>query len=410
VAEAGLGGDEVVGERDEDEGPEEEHGGGDAAAEGEGESEDGEDVGDAVIDVTDDDEVDAFGGRVGDGAPEEIEALEGKLKETDGVSGDPCLGELALLAGVGRFAELGVGADFGFSVDGFAPGEAHRFRVVAGVEFRPEVAAEGDEGVEDAVVADHPWGNDGDEDEAGHDGAEEDGAGGRAGKDPYAADGQEEQEGGVGETDEGPEESEEEPVFGGLVRGCAGCAAYAAHFDGEGEDGGKEHAGEGDFPDPADGVLHGGGIEGPYPRGPEGNAAVVAAVGDEIDEDGGGGGEDGVEREDDPAGERGVDSAELEDSGEQQRIEGRDPGGGAGVSVEGIGVAVSGGEGAGDAAHFVAEGEVVLEGVEAVGVGDGDEEDAEEQGREEDGARRGEDFFLARGKRDGGAEGQGLVL
>jgi len=53
---------------------------------------------------------------------------------------------------------------------------------------------------------------------------------------------------------------------------------------------------------------------------------------------------------------------------------------------------------------------VVLEGVEAVGVGDGDEEDAEEQGREEDGARRGEDFFLARGKRDGGAEGQGLVL
>jgi hypothetical protein len=53
---------------------------------------------------------------------------------------------------------------------------------------------------------------------------------------------------------------------------------------------------------------------------------------------------------------------------------------------------------------------VVFEDAEAVGVGDGDVEDAQDERGEEDGARSGEDFFLARRERDGAAKGQRGVL
>ena len=118
--------------------------------------------------------------------------------------------------------------------------------------------------------------------------------------------------------------------------------------------------------------------------------AVVAAGGDFVDAERGGGGEDAVEGEEDPGGERRVDAGDLEDGGDEQRVERRDPGGGTGVSAEGVGVAVAGDEGAGDAGHLVAEGEVVFEGAEAVGVGEGDVEDADEEaGPEEDDVERG---------------------
>lgn len=128
-----------------------------------------------------------------------------------------------------------------------------------------------------------------------------------------------------------------------------------------------------------DGVLHGGGIEGPEPGGPKGYAGVEGAAGDVVDEDGGGGGEDAVDGEDDPGGEGRVDAEEFEGSGYEEGVEGRAPGSGAGVSDEGVGVAVAGGEGSGNTAHLPAELEVVLKDAEAVGVGESEVENAEEE-------------------------------
>ena len=328
------------------------------------------------------------------------------------VFANPGFGEIATIAAIGYLSHARVELILRVlsRADEYTVAEAFGSGAVADIELGAEIAAEGDEGVEDEIVAYHPRGHDGDEEQTGGDGAENDGAIGRAEENPDAAGGQEEQEGGIAEADEGPEESEEEPVAGGLAGRRAGWVADTAHFDGKHKDSGEEHAGEGSFPDPANSVLHGGGIKGPDPCRPERDAAVVAAVGEEVEEDGGGRGEDGVEREDDPTGKGGVDAAEPEDGGEQEWIEGRNPGGGAGVPVEGIGVAMAGGEGTGDTAHLVSEGEVVLEDAEAVGVRDGDVEDAQDESGEEDGARAGEDFFLARRERDGAAEGQRGVL
>ena len=117
--------------------------------------------------------------------------------------------------------------------------------------------------------------------------------------------------------------------------------------------------------------------------------------GDLEDERRGGGGEDAVEGEDDEGGFCGVDAEELEDAGEQQGIERGDPGGGASVAGEGVGVSVAGDKGAGDASHLPAELEMVVGEANAVGVGQRDVEDAEEEAGPEDGEGR----FEERGSR-----------
>ena len=105
---------------------------------------------------------------------------------------------------------------------------------------------------------------------------------------------------------------------------------------------------------------------------------------------------------------RGVDAGDLEYSGHEKWIERRDPGGGSGVSYEGVGVAVAGGKGAGDAAHLPAELEVILQGADAVGVADGDDEDADGEGCPEDEAG-GAEVSCGGVRRDGGRVGQGSV-
>ena len=172
--------------------------------------------------------------------------------------------------------------------------------------------------------------------------------------------------------------------------------ADAAHAQREHEGEGEEHGGEGHLPHPMDGVLQSRGVERPEPGRPYGDLAVVAAGGDFVDGGRDGGGEEAVEGEDDPRGCGRVDAGHLEDGGEQQWIERRDPGGGAGVSDEWVGVAVSGGEGAGDAAHLPAELEVILKEADAVGVADGDYEDAEEKCCPEDKAGGAEGFWRGR--------------
>ena len=148
----------------------------------------------------------------------------------------------------------------------------------------------------------------------------------------------------------------------------------------------EEEGGEGHVPDPVHGVLHGGGIERPEPAGPEGYVSLcgVAAARDLVDHGGCCGREDAIDGEDDPRGGRCVDAEDFEDSRQQQREERRRPRGGAGVAGEGIGVAVAGGYSARDAADLPAELEVVLKEADAVGVGEGDVEQADDEGYPEE--------------------------
>jgi hypothetical protein len=73
------------------------------------------------------------------------------------------------------------------------------------------------------------------------------------------------------------------------------------------------------------------------------------------------------------------------------------------MADEGIGIAVASGEGARDAAHLPSELEVILKGPDAVGVREGDGEDAEKEGCPEDEAGRTDGF------RDGFRGGQRSV-
>ena len=134
------------------------------------------------------------------------------------------------------------------------------------------------------------------------------------------------------------------------------CRCFYAEGEDEGE--GEESGADGHLPWPADGVLHGGGIECPEPRGPESDAAVEAAGGDLPGGDSGGGGEDGLDGEQNPGGGVGVDAEDTEDGGHQQRVERRKPCGGAGVGEVGIGegvcIAVAGNQRAGDASRLPA--------------------------------------------------------
>ena len=122
----------------------------------------------------------------------------------------------------------------------------------------------------------------------------------------------------------------------------------------------------------------------PQPGGPDCDLAVVAASGDFVDGGNDRGGEDAVDGEKDPCRQCAVDAGDLKYSGHEKWIERRDPGGGSGVSHEGVGVAVAGGKGARDGAHLPAELEVILKGADAVGMANGDDEDAEDEGCPED--------------------------
>src|ERR1700679_2052146 len=209
---------------------------------------------------------------------------------------------------------------------------------------------------------------------------------------PEAADRDEEEQGGVEESDEAGEDSERGPAGGGLRGGgwyifwIFLAFAYGSDAQGDCDEFREEEGGDGHVPDPADSVLHGGGMESPEPAGPEsdlscagGAEGLEAADGDLVDDGRGGGGEDAIDGEDDPGGLCSVDAEDLEDAGDEERIERGSPGGGAGVAGEGVREAVAGGEGAGDATHLPAELEVVLAEADAVGVGEGEVEDSDEE-------------------------------
>ena len=237
---------------------------------------------------------------VGDAEPVELNSLQDPLDE---LGTFPCyegLGLLELRLVVGVLAHALVALELARvrtqRNDGWV-GEA----VVGGesrlVEFGAEVAAERDEGVEGALVAEAPGDDAGEEDENAEESGGEGGEEAVAGRpeDPEGLDREEGEEGAVGEGDEAPEEAEGGPGKGfGDFPGLGGGADTT---EAEAEDQGhrEEPGGEGHVPGPVDGVLQGGGVEGPEPAGPEGDAAAVgtggvAAVRDLVDGHGGGGG------------------------------------------------------------------------------------------------------------------------
>ena len=102
----------------------------------------------------------------------------------------------------------------------------------------------------------------------------------------------------------------------------------------------------------------------------------------------------------------GEDSEDAEDGGQQERVERREPSGGAGVGDEGVGegvcVAIAGEQRAGDSSRLPAELEVVLTDANAIGMGQRHVENADEEGDPEDasgGAER-----VGRGRVEEGAE------
>ncbi len=145
-------------------------------------------------------------------------------------------------AAVGELTDLahavaldGVKGRVGDEVEG--SGEAV---AVAETELDAEVGARGDEGVEDALIAEHPGHEEGEEDEGGEGGAGEAGAEWLRGakKNVDSGDGEDEQERGIEEGDEGPGESVEGPEDAGIVGGeCGGAGVGGARFVG-GESGG----------------------------------------------------------------------------------------------------------------------------------------------------------------------------
>src|SRR6185437_12098773 len=102
-----------------------------------------------------------------------------------------------------------------------------------------------------------------------------------------------------------------------------------------------------------------------------------------------------------PGRKGGVDAEELEGSRDQKRIKRRNPRRRPGVSVERVGVAISGSERTAHPAHFVAKSKVVLDVGDAVSMRQRDVQHANDQPGPENGARGGKNFSGAGGLRDG---------
>ena len=166
------------------------------------------------------------------------------------------------------------------------------------------------------------------------------------------------------------------------------CFTDAAHAEREDQDAGEEPGAQCHLPDPTDGILHGGRIERPDPGRPNRNTAVEAAgaisyVVSVVSAE-----KKLLMVRMTHARSQRIDAEYFEYAGQQQRIERRDPGGGPGMAVERVGIAVAGHERAGNAAHLVAKGEVFSRGAETIRMRQRDIQDAHEKRDPEDGPGR----------------------
>ena len=151
---------------------------------------------------------------------------------------------------------------------------------------------------------------------------------------------------------------------------------------------GHQEGGQRRLPDPTNRILHRRRVEGPDPGRPQGHLPVEAARPDLPDRAGGKSRKEAIEGEDDPRRLGGKDPEKLEDAAQKQGKERSHPCSRAGVPAKGVGEAVSGGQRASDASHLLAKRQVVVEGLDAVSVGQGDVEHAHNEGGPKDQPRR----------------------
>ena len=123
--------------------------------------------------------------------------------------------------------------------------------------------------------------------------------------------------------------------------------------------GGKQGS-ETSFPDETAGDEDGIWGESPHPGGPQSHTSAKAALSDEENGNANERCKYAVQTQDDKGRGFAVDAEELEDSSEQVGVHGRHPGRGTGFDEQGIAIAVALRDGAGDAAGFKAEQQMVF--------------------------------------------------
>ncbi len=145
VPEAGLHGDQIVGDWQQGERPGEQPSPGDALSQGERQPEQPAQAQEPVVHLARQLDEPALLGRVGDAGPEEEDAMPGHVQKELAVAGELHPGMLSALAQVLEFAQSDVAAELGAcSVEGVqgervAPGKAHVLVLQRLVERRAEV-------------------------------------------------------------------------------------------------------------------------------------------------------------------------------------------------------------------------------------------------------------------------------
>ena len=162
----------------------------------------------------------------------------------------------------------------------------------------------------------------------------------------------------------------------------------SAHAQSQNQNAGQQPRAQRHIPDPAHGILHGGWVQCPDPRCPLRNLAIEAAGCNLIGGERGEGREEAVDGENDPGGRERVHAKHLEYARQQKRIQWGNPGGGSGLTLEGVGISVTGDQGFGDAAHLIAEREMILASAQVIGVGQRDVQDPYQEGEPKDSPAR----------------------
>jgi hypothetical protein len=162
MPEARLHRDEVVRQRHQREGPGKQDCSRNSLLEREGEAEQAGQIEEEVICFANGFVEEAVFGRFGNADPEEEKAFQGVFDEAEFMRANLLFGEFAFAMNVRVFAHLTVVLeDRAYITDGDrrSPWKALVFFEDGLMEFRAEVPTHRDEGVEDGVVANRPWGD-----------------------------------------------------------------------------------------------------------------------------------------------------------------------------------------------------------------------------------------------------------
>src|ERR1700722_12456870 len=253
MAKAGLNSNKVISKREKHEGPSKEFGTWDPLLQRKGKPEKCSETHEAVVENTKSFVQDPLFCRLGDADPVEVEALQGKLKETQFVNADVFARELAFTLNVGILAHILVleiiGADIADrhpSTDGESViGVEHGV-----VQLRAQVSANRNERMKDILIAHHPRDEAGKENNCGNDRF----ADGRtecplflcsSQQHPDATDWKKEKNRRVQQSDRAPEKSEQRPPENALRIRFRVILSDAANAQGKNDDSREKKSGEG---------------------------------------------------------------------------------------------------------------------------------------------------------------------